>query len=159
MATIRQSLFITRVLPSKTIAGAGNVFVNHYFYDLPTAQNVTGDIIDIGVLPGYHTVTGIHLIVDDLDSGTAILLDVGIMSGTPGSTDTSRTCGAEFFSGANTAQAGGLAATSLVTAYKVKPVETDRSIGVKIATQSGTAVAGRIRLQVTMAAVDHTYQF
>ena len=161
MATIRQSEFIKRTLPTRTISGAGNVFVNDYYYDLPAAQNVTGDIIDIGVLPAWHTVSDVVMIVDDIDTGgsPAVALDVGIMSGDPGSTDTSRTCGAEIFSGATTGQAGGVARPTLAAAFKIKPTEADRSIGVKIATQSATAAAGRIRLRVFMHAADQTYQF
>lgn len=160
MATIRQSKFITRQLPTVSSGEAGNVIVNDYFYDLPTAQNVTGDIIDIGVLPAYMTVSDAVLIADDLDTGTpAILLDVGIMSGDPGSTDTGRTCGAEIFSGATAAQAGGTARPTLATAFKILATEADRSIGVKIATQAATAAAGRIRLRVFMHAADHKVQF
>ena len=161
MATIRQSPFITRVLPSREQSGAGESFCNDYFYDLPTAQNVTGDIIDLGVLPAYCTVSDAVLIADDLDTnGTpTIALDVGIMSSTPGDTSTSRTCGAEIFSGATTAQAGGTARPTLATAFKIQPTDADRSIGVKIATQSATAAAGRIRLRVWMHHADHTYAF
>lgn len=159
MATIRQSLFITRQLPTVSSGEAGNVISNDYFYDLPTAQNVTGDIIDIGILPAYMTVSDAVLIADDIDSGTAVVLDVGIMSGNPGDTDTGRTCGAEIFSGATTGQAGGVARPTAATAFKILPTEADRSIGVKIATQSGTAVAGRIRVRVFMHAADHKTQF
>lgn len=159
MATIRQSQFITRVLPSREQSGAGESFCNDYFYDLPTAQNVTGDIIDLGVLPAYCTVSDAVLISDDLDSGTAALLDVGIMSSTPGDTSSSRTCGAEIFSASNLAQAGGTARPTLASAFRIQPTEADRSIGVKINTQSGTPVAGRIRLRVWMHHADHTYAF
>jgi hypothetical protein len=159
MATIRQSLFITRQLNTVSSGEAGNVISNDYFYDLPTAQNVTGDIIDIGTLPAYMTVSDAVLIVDDIDSGAGVVLDVGIMSGEPGSTDTARTCGAEIFSGATTGQAGGTARPTLASAFKILPTEADRSIGVKIATQSATAVAGRIRLRVFMHAADHKTQF
>lgn len=159
MATIRQSKFITRQLASVSSGEAGNVISNDYFYDLPTAQNITGDIIDIGVLPAYMTVSDVVLIADDIDSGAGAVLDVGIMSGEPGSTDTGRTCGAEIFSGATTGQAGGVARPTLASAFKILPTEADRSIGVKIATQSATAVAGRIRLRVFMHAADHKVQF
>lgn len=157
--TIRASSFAQNTLGYVTGDCAGDVVANDYFYDLPTAQNVTGDIIDIGVLPAYHTISDVILIADDLDSGLGIVLDVGIMSGTPGDTLTARTCGAEVFSGATTAQAGGVARPTLKTAFNIKPTEADRSIGVKIATQSATAVAGRIRLRVFMHPADHQVQF
>lgn len=157
--TIRASKFAQGILGTVTGDCAGDVVVNDYFYDLPTAQNITGDIIDMGVLPAYHTVSDMVLIADDLDSGAGAVLDVGIMSGTPGDTTTARTCGAEFFSGATTAQAGGVARPTLASAFKLLPTEADRSIGVKIATQSATAVAGRIRLRVFMHPADHKVQF
>lgn len=159
MATIRQSDFIKRIQPTVSSGEAGNVIVNDYFYDLPTAQNVTGDIIDIGILPAYMTVSDVVLVADDIDSGAGAVLDVGIMSGSPGDTNTDRTCGAEIFSGATTGQAGGVARPTLASAFKILATEADRSIGVKIATQSAGAVAGRIRLRVFMHAADHKTQF
>lgn len=157
--TIRASQFIVGQL--STIVGdcAGDVIVNDYFYDLPTAQNVTADIIDLGVLPAYHTISDMILIADDMDSATAMVMDVGIMSGTPGDTVTARTCGAEFFSGATTGQSGAIARPTLASAFKVLPTEADRSIGVKITTQAGTPVAGRIRLRCFMHTSDHKVQF
>lgn len=157
--TIRASKFAQGTLGYVTADCAGDVVVNDYFYDLPTAQNITGDIIDMGVLPAYHTISDVILIADDLDSVAGIVLDVGIMSGTPGDTLTARTCGAEVFSGATTGQAGGVARPTIASAFKILPTEADRSIGVKIATQSATAVAGRIRLRVFMHAADHKVQF
>lgn len=161
MATIRQSRHAKNQLAVAVSDGANDVVVNDFFYDLATAENVTGDIIDMGVLPAYHTVSDAVLIVDDLDTGgsPAVVLDVGLMSGTPGSTDTSRTCGAELFSGATTAQAGGVARPTLASAFKIQATETDRSLGIKIATQSATAAAGRIRVRVWMHAADHKLQF
>lgn len=156
---IRASQFITGQL--STIVGdcAGDTIVNDYFYDLPTAQNVTGDIIDIGVLPAYHTVGDVILVPDDLDSATSMTLDVGIMSGTPGDTVSARTCGTEFFAASTAAQTGAVARPTLASAFKVIPTEADRSIGVKIAAQAGTAVAGRIRMRLFMHTSDHKVQF
>ena len=156
---IRQSKHAKNQIAVAVSAGANQLVVNDYFYDLPTAQNVTGDIIEMGILPAYHTVSDVVLIADDLDAGTAISLDAGLMSGTPGDAVSARTCGAELFSGANTAQAGGAARASLKSAFTILPTETDRSIGVKIATQAATPAAGRIRLRVFMHAADHKLQF
>ena len=156
---IRASQFVIGTL--STIVGdcAGDTVVNDYFYDLPTAQNVTGDIIDLGVLPAYHTISDLVFIPDDLDSATAMVVDIGIMSGTPGDTATARTCGAEFFSGSTATQTGAVARPTLPAAFKVIPTEADRSIGVKITTQAGTPVAGRIRLRCFMHTSDHKVQF
>lgn len=160
MSTIL-SKFVTRQLPVVYGDCAGDLVVNDYFVDLTTAQNVTGNIIDIGLLPAGHTVSDAVLIPDDLDTdGTpALALDVGIMSGTPGDSVTVRTCGAEIFSGSTAGQTGAIARPTLPGAFKILPVEYDRSIGVKIATQSATAAAGRIRLRVFMHPADHKLQF
>lgn len=159
--TIRASKFAQGQLAFITADGAGDTIVNDYFYDLPTAQNITGDIIDIGTLPAYHTVSDMILVPDDLDTNgsPAMTLDVGIMSGTPGDTVTARTCGAEFFSAATGAQTATVLRPTLATAFKVLPTEADRSIGVKIALQAATAAAGRIRVRVFMHAADHRTQF
>lgn len=156
---IRQSQFITGQLSTITGDCAGDVVVNEYFYDLPTAQNLTGDIIEIGVLPAYHKVTEMILAPDDMDSSTGMLLDVGLMSGTPGDSTNTRTCGAEFYSASTLGQSGTAARPTLKTAYTVLPTEADRSIGVKINTQSTTAVAGRVRLTVFMHPADHKTQY
>lgn len=154
------SKFSQNILPTVTADCAGDVVVNDYFYDITALQIDAAVIIDIGVLPAYHTVSDMILIADDLDTGSAaITLDVGIMSGTPGDTTSARTCGAEFFSGSVGAQAGVIARPTLASAFKVLATETDRSIGVKIVVDAATAAAGRIRLRTFMHASDHKVQF
>lgn len=157
--TIRASKFAQGQIAFVTSDGAGDTVVNDYFYDLTTAQNITGDIIDIGTLPAYHTVSDMVLIPDDLDTATGMTLDVGVMSGTPGDTVSARTCGAEFFAASTAAQTAAVARPTLASAFKVLPTEADRSIGVKIAAQATTAAAGRIRVRVFMHAADHRTQF
>jgi hypothetical protein len=157
--TIRASQFVTGQLSTITADSAGDTVVNDYFYDLPTAQNVTGDIIDLGILPAYHTVSDVIAVPDDLDTGAAMTFDVGLMSGTPGDTVSARTCGAEIFAASTAAQTGAVARPTLPSAFKILPTEADRSIGVKIAAQAATAAAGRIRLRVFMHAADHKTQF
>jgi len=158
--TIRVSGFSNRNYPVAVGDCAGDVIALDYFYDLPTAQNVTGDIIDIGILPAGHTVSDALLLPDDLDTnGTpTIALDVGIMSGNPGETG-ARTCGAEIFSGSTAAQAATVARPTLKSAFNILPTDLDRSIGVKIATQSATAAAGRIRLRLFVHPSDRNLQF
>lgn len=157
---IRQSDHIKGIQPTVTADSAGDVIVNDYFYDLPAAQNLTGDIIDIGILPAYHTVSDIILFADDLDTGSAAMtLDVGLMSGTPGDTTNTRTCGAEFFAASTSAQASTVARPTLKTAFTQIATELDRSIGVKVLLQAATAAAGRVRLRVFMHASDHKTQF
>lgn len=153
------SQFATGQLSTVSSGAAGVVISNDFFHDLTVAQNVTGNIIDIGTLPAYMTISDVVLVPDDLDSLTAMTLDVGIMSGTPGDTTSVRTCGAEVFAASTAAQTGAVARPTLKSAFNILPTETDRSIGVKIAAQAGTPVAGRIRLRVFMHAADHRTAF
>lgn len=159
---------VTKVSPFSdnqisTIYGdcAGDLVVNEFFIDLTAAQVANGNVFDVGILPAYHTVVDMILMPDDLDTnGTpTITLDVGLLSGTPGDATSDRTIGAEFFSGDTGARTGALARMSLASGFKVKPTESDRSIGVKVAAAVATAAAGRIRLLVTMAPMDHKIQF
>lgn len=155
------SKFAKGTLPVVTGDCAGDVVVNEYFVDLTAAQVVLNDIVDLGILPAYHTVVDAVLIPDDLDTnGTPTLaLDVGIMSGTPGDTVTARTCGAEFFAADIGARSGTLARMSLASGFKVQAKGVDRSIGVKFQAAAATAAAGRVRLLVTMAQVDQNIAF
>lgn len=160
MAT-RVSKFSDGTLPVITGDCAGDVVVADYFYDITAAQIVLNDIIDIGILPAYHTVSDAILCPDDLDTnGTPLIsLDVGIMSGTPGDSTSVRTCGAEIYSGSTSARTGAVDRASLKSAFTILPTEADRSIGVKIAAAAATAAAGRIRLRLFMHPADHKVQF
>lgn len=159
--TIRASKFSDGTLPVVTGGCAGNVIVAEYFADVTAAQVVLNDIVDIGTLPAYHTVVDAILIPDDLDAhGTPTLaLDVGIMSGTPGDTVTARTVGNEFFAADVSARTGAVSRMSKADGFKVQATEVDRSIGVKFQAAAATAAAGRIRLLVKMAPVDHKVAF
>ncbi len=159
--TIRASKFSQGTLSTVVADCAGDTVVQDFFFDITAAQLVLNDIIDIGPLPAYHTVSDAMLIVDDLDTGgsPAVALDVGIMSGTVGDTVSARTVGAELFSADTTARTGGMTRMSLKTGVLIKPTEADRSIGVKIQAAAATAAAGRIRVRVWMHTADHTFQF
>jgi hypothetical protein len=157
MATI-VSKFAAGTLPTLGSGCAGVVISQDYFVDLTAAQIEANQVIDMGLLPAGYTVTDVVLAPDDLDSASAITLDVGLLSGTPGDT-ANRTCGAEIFSGSTAAQTGAVARPTLKSAFNIKPSNEDRSIGVKIAVDAGTAVAGRIRLRVLMHAADANVQF
>jgi hypothetical protein len=145
------SQFATR--QQRVIAGdcAGDLVVNRFFVDLKAADLVANNVIDLGVLPAGHTIHGAQLIADDLDTGTAITLDVGLMSGTVGTNDAARTVGQELFVASTAAQTGAVASTSTTkTALTITPVGNDRSIGVKIVAAPTGATAGRLRLTVSM---------
>jgi hypothetical protein len=160
-AVTKVSKFSEGTLPTITAKQAGELIVNEYFVDITAAQIAAGAMFDVGPLPANHTVVDMILIPDDLDgdASPALTLDVGLLSGTVGDATSDRTIGAEFFSDSTAGQAGTVTRMSLATGFKVLPTEADRSIGVKVETDAATAAAGRIRLLVTMAALDHKVQF
>lgn len=134
---------------------AGDVVVNRYVIDLAATplKGVTlavGDILDIGLIPALSTVTDVIIDSDDLDTGgsPAIAFDVGVLTGTPGTTG-SRTCGNEFFAATNVAQAGGVANMVKASGYRVAPAATDTSVGIKITAAAATqATSGKIGVSV-----------
>lgn len=135
---------------------AGDIVRNRYVIDLSETplKGVTlqaGDIIDLGPLPANYRVMDVILDSDDLDSNGSptLAFDVGIMSGKVGDTVSSRTCGAEFFSTSDLAQAGGVARMSLKTGFRVEPTGADRSIGLKVTTAAATqATSGKLAVNV-----------
>jgi hypothetical protein len=160
MAT-KASTFTKWATTSVTGETAGDVIVNDYFVDLKAADVVLNDVIDLGILPGNHTVVDAILIADDIDTGAepTVALDVGIMSGVPGDETSVRTCGNEFFAADTTARAGGVTRMSKKDGFLVKPTVADRSIGVKFQAAAATAAAGRVRVRVMMAPATPEVQF
>lgn len=146
------SAYVRGALRVPAPQSAGEVVATRFEYTLPTAQNVDGNIIELGILPAHARLVDAILDIDDLDSGTALVLDVGIMSGKPGEAldeaGNARTNGDELFDGITTGQAGGVVRPTLAKAFRIAPVAYDRSIGVTVVTDSGTAVAGKIGLTV-----------
>lgn len=135
--------------PYPAFAGAVVAFRFAHTLSAAPAQN---DIIELAPLYAGLRVIDMVLDSDDLDSGTAMLLDVGIMSGAWQENNGARTCGAEFFSASSLPQAGGVAVPTLKTAYRTAPAGADRSIGVKINTAAGTFIpGGQIGLTVLFA--------
>jgi hypothetical protein len=113
---------------------SGTVKCERYTYTVPaTLTLAAGDIIELAVLPAYHTVVDATFIPDE--TGTATY-DVGIMSGILGSPDQARTCGNELFAGAADATTNRMSKTA---GFRIVPIEGDRAIGVKVL---GASVVG-----------------
>lgn len=128
---------------------AGEAVAIRFSHQLTNAP-AGGDILELACIPSNCRVADIILDMDDLDSNGAptIIADVGIMSGDFGKEDNARTCGAEFFSASNLAQAGGVARPTLKTAYRTTASNVDRGIGVKFTTAAATFAPGIIGLTV-----------
>lgn len=124
---------------------AGDVVENRYELDLSQAplKGVTlqvGDIIDMGLIPALSKVVDVIIDSDDLDTGGSptLAFDVGVITGTPGDSVGSRTCGQEFFAASNVAQAGGVVRMSKSTGFRVDRANADQSIGLKITAAAAT---------------------
>lgn len=115
---------------------AGGVVAEKYKF-VVTADLAANDIIELGVLPAYHTVVEAILVTDEIGTAT---FDVGIMSGTLGSPDQARTCGNELFAGVADASVVRL---SKLSAFRIPPVEGDRAIGLKVL-GAGITQAGQV---------------
>lgn len=140
-----QSKYAKGIIIPPFPAFAGAVVAHRFFHDFASAPALN-DILELAVIPAGARVVDMIVDCDDMDSGTALLFDIGIMSGAWQENSGSRTVGAEFFSGLNLGQAGGIARPSLKTAVRTVRTGADRSIGVKIATAAGTFVAGQLGL-------------
>lgn len=117
---------------------AGTVKCERYTYTIPASVTLNvGDIIELAVLPAYHTIVDATFIPDE--TGTATY-DVGVMSGILGSPDQARTCGNELFASAADATTNRMSKT---TGFRIAPIEGDRAIGVKVV---GAAVTGAAQI-------------
>jgi hypothetical protein len=146
---IRQSLQIAQKLPSISSPGYQIApLVGDY---VTQTGLVATDIIDMVILPAGYVPVSYKLATEDCDSnGTpTITLDVGVMSGTPGSLDGARTCGNEALAANIVAQAGGVVVENKAAGLMIAPSDADRSIGVRLATGAATLVVGaKMRLLV-----------
>jgi hypothetical protein len=136
--------------PVPDIGGAASAL--RFKHTLTVAQNVGANILDLGILPANCRVVDAILSTDDLDSSTGMVVDIGLMSGSPGEAldadGNARTCGDELFDGITTMQSGGVLRTTEKDAFNIAAVAYDRSIGLKIATVATTPVEGDIEVIV-----------
>lgn len=127
-------------------------------FDLATANGgggalVLNDTIDTSILPGNHIPTDLILFSDDLDSGTAIMLQVGLYDPVLGTTNV-----ACFLSASNVAQAGGIARANVVDFLKLAPVDYDRYVRITVSTAPGTGAAtGKVGTVLRYVANDARY--
>lgn len=146
---IHKSVQLAQNLPSISADGYEIVpVVGDY---VVTAGLAAADIIDMGILPAGYVPVGVKLIAEDLDSNgvPTITLDVGIMSGMPGSLDIARTCGNEAIAASTVGQAGGVVFEAKAAILMLAPADVDRSFGVKVVAGAATLVVGaKLRLYV-----------
>ena len=149
MAKILQTKAIAAGYPEVTPSGAHDVVAVTATYTVAAAL-VINDVIEMIVLPPGCVPVDVILDTEDMDSGTTLTLDVGIMAGTVGDTTVAnRTTGAEFIAASTVGQAGGVARAAVVGFTRLAPSDVRRSIGVKAkAAATGAGPGDEISLTV-----------
>ncbi len=152
---LRKSAQVLQRAPAQSPLEAAGTYALVAEYSVESVLAV-GDIIEMGALPANCILTAPPvLVVDDVDTGTTLALDCGLMSGTYLSAlnddnATARTCGAEFFAGSTIGQTGGMITSTVAAGMKLTPSNVDRSVGIKVATgAAGNVVGAKIRLSLT----------
>lgn len=102
---------------------SGQVTCAIFEYSFATAFAFATDKVELGVLPAEARIIDAVAVPSGLNGN----ITIGIMSGTPGSTDDARTSGAELFSAQ--AMVSTPIRASALTAFNVAEAVIDRSIG------------------------------
>lgn len=131
-------------------AESNNVVVAKYEVTLNSNIGAT-DVVELGILPAYSVVVDATLVTDAM--GTGITADVGIMSGTPGAPDDSRTVGNELYAAADVAAAA-VTRLSKADAFRLAPTESDRALGLKVS-GAVTASGQKATLVIQYAALSY----
>lgn len=144
---LKQSVQVTHKYPTISANGYEPIVISG---DYTTAAGLTlNDVIEMGILPAGYIPLSVKLSVDDMDTGAALTLDCGILSGAAGDPNNARTCGNEAFAGSTIGQTGGVAVENKATILNMAPQASDVGIGLKIATAAaGLIVGAKIRLTV-----------
>jgi hypothetical protein len=103
---------------------------------ISTADNVTGNTIGAFLVPAGFVVTGIIAVGTDMDSGAAMLLNIGDAAS-----------GARYLSGLNTQAA--VTSTTLASTGLLFKNTVDTEILITIGTQAATPVAGTVDLRLS----------
>ena len=147
-----QSKYAKGLIMAPYPAFAGAVVAHRFVHTLVAgALPALNDILELAPIATNCKILDLILDSDDLDSGTALTLDVGVMSGSWGTNDAARTVGAEFFSASTLLQGGGVARPTLKTAFRVAPSSAERSIGLKFTGAVAGIQAGEIGLTLYYA--------
>ena len=148
MATL-QSTQVARkdVVPSADSATEVIAIIGDYVVPATAAED---DIIEMCALPAGYVVVDLILdspIIDEHETPT-VTIDVGILSGTYGSTAV-RTIGAQFIAASTVGGTGGVARMSVAGAGRIAPTTADRGIGITFSAAFATLDAGgTVRLTV-----------
>lgn len=140
MATLLSKQVTNKVPVPSADGGSDLIFVLGDYTLLGT--EATGDELEMCVLPaGYVPV---DIIVDTEDCGATVTADVGIMSGTVGSTAT-RTCSAVFMA-AKALGTAGIYRMDVSGGGRIAPTTADRGIGFALTTVTTPTAGAKIRM-------------
>jgi hypothetical protein len=106
---------------------AGVVLTNIVPYTFSAAYATASDVVEMAVLPAGARLLSVMAIFANIG---AVNTSLGIMTGTPGSTDNARTVGTELFS-AQTMANGEVPVTRTACLAVAANQNVDRSIGIK----------------------------
>ena len=148
-AKILQTNPIAQGHPPVTPSGAHDVVAVTATYVTEAALE-KDDVIEMIELPPGCVPVDVILDVEDLDSGTSLTLDVGIMAGDVGDTNIAkRATGDEFIAASTAGQAGGVARAAVGGFTRIAPSDKSRSIGVKAkAAPAGAGDGSKVSLTV-----------
>lgn len=111
-----------------------------------TAALALNDTIDFAKVPAGHIPVDVILDSDDVDTGgsPAVVFQVGLRAA-DGTTDDPDA----FIKNSNVGQAGGVASTNVVTAFRITPHTADRNVYLTVSTAPATgATSGKIGVTV-----------
>lgn len=146
MATVFKSDWAKGLKAAPVSREARGVVVETFTYtfdEAVAAEFAIGDIVELAILPAYHTVVDAVMINEAL--GTSVTGTVGIMSGDVGEEDNTRTSGAEIYSGTDLSSAA-VTRPTIATAFTIAPADKDRSIGFKVGGAKITAAGQKVTL-------------
>lgn len=147
-----------QIVAGQTVPSSSDgVAVCHAFGDIvvPAAGFALNDVIEMAPLPPGHVPVNATVVCEDLDSGTALTLDAGVLSGDFAVKDNARTCGSEFFAASTVGQAGGLADMNKAAGALLAPADNTRGVGLKVAANATGWVAGA-KIRFTLLFRPHT---
>lgn len=146
MAFTNSNDYITGRKPVPIAAG-GEMLACRFELDLETGDLALNDIGQIGILPAGHLPVDVLIDADDLDAGVAaMVLQVGIWDGTSADLSTAAADGGAHWGVTTAANAAFLQRITPNgnAMARVAKAETDRKLGIKVATAPTTAQAGKV---------------
>ena len=145
---LKQTEWATGQRATASACRAGDAMVMELTYTIKDGETLAStDKVELGLLPAFHHIVNATLVNDALGGTTT--LDVGIMSGSVGEKDDTRTVGNELFDGADVATAAATPMTS-ATGFRLESTDNHRSIGM---TPSANVSASGSDLAVTLVVV------